>query len=277
MVEAAHEKELKADETIRKLNDEIRRLTGIVQQHSDSMNQEDTVNELMKVRDVLMRKNEDATEQIQALNDKVDSLLAVVDKKRTKYRAKKTDITDLKQQIRQREAENERERMKKERLDKELRDFKLQLEEKSKSFADLKSTSKEGEEKVQQLEGQLREGRKMMEKYLRDFDGLYQNTQKLTEDLDEQMHRGEVLTEQNISLEQQLKAKALEQNKDRVRTRCSSRPEVHPTLVPSATSRVVLRGAAVLTNAIFEFSVDVYFVLCAATITERDFAASTKV
>lgn len=55
-------------------------------------------------------------------------------------------------------------------------------------------------------ESQLREARATMEKYLRDFDALYANTQKLTEQLDEQMHRSEMLTDHNISLEQDLKA-----------------------------------------------------------------------
>jgi chromosome segregation ATPase len=215
MVEAAHEKETKADETIRKLNDEIRRLTELVQEHGDALGGDETVDELLRVRDVLQRKNEEAQDQIRSLNETVDELHARVEHKRQKNRQKKAAIQDLKDGVRQKEAEAVRETKKRERLDKELRELRVELESKSKEASSASGKQEEAEARIGKLEGQLKEARKTMEKYLRDFDALYQNTQKLTEQLDEQMHRNDLLTEQNIGLEAEMKRRDIELNKAR--------------------------------------------------------------
>ena len=54
---------------------------------------------------------------------------------------------------------------------------------------------------ISQLEKQLNEARTTMEKYLRDYDTLYQRTQKLTEDLDEQMYHNSQLALENTNIE----------------------------------------------------------------------------
>ena len=56
---------------------------------------------------------------------------------------------------------------------------------------------------IGQLEKQLTEARATMEKYLRDYDTLYQRTQKLTEDLEEQILKNQQLHLENVSVEKE--------------------------------------------------------------------------
>ena len=68
---------------------------------------------------------------------------------------------------------------------------------------------------IGQLEKQLNEARTTMEKYLRDYDTLYQRTQKLTEDLDEQMYNNSQLALETTGVENELKKKLEEINRVR--------------------------------------------------------------
>merc|ERR1719473_1504089 len=88
-----------------------------------------------------------------------------------------------------RNAEIEREQRRRDRVDKELRELKAKLEKKG------------------------NEARGTMEKYLRDYDTLYQRTQKLTEDLEEQMYHNSQLALENGSIENDLKTKLEEINR----------------------------------------------------------------
>ena len=116
-----------------------------------------------------------------------DELFTKIDHKRNKNREKKVLIADLKEQIRAKDMEGEREMKKKDRVEQELKDLKVQLEKRAKAAAQLTSTIKEGEAKNAKLETHLAAARKEMEKYLGDFESLYQNTRKLTEQLDDQV------------------------------------------------------------------------------------------
>ena len=206
MVGASHEKEVKANETIQKLKAEITTLSRLVEKGAGLIGQGNTVEELIKVRDVLQRRLDEAQRQNQDLTTQNEALLGELEHRKQKNRAKKAEIAEMKNQLQAKQAEQDRQGRMKERVEKELQELKDKLEGKSKDAANLSTTIKDQQGKIKKLDGQLREARSTMEKYLRDFDALYQNTQKLTEQLDEQMHRSEMLTEHNITLEQDLKA-----------------------------------------------------------------------
>lgn len=207
MVEASHEKELKANETIQRLKGEIANLTRLVEKHTGLSGHDDTLDELLKVRDVLTRRNEDAAATIQRMQADLDELHSRVDHKRQKNRDKKVVIADLKDQVKAKDSEQDRELKKKERVERELKDLKTQLETRAKAAVDLTVSIKDGEAKNLKLETQLAAARKEMERYLRDFDGLYQNTEQLQEKLNEANRRTDTLTSQKIELEKDLQTR----------------------------------------------------------------------
>ena len=74
-------------------------------------------------------------------------------------------------------------------MDKELRDLRTKLDKNVTAGERVSQEVLLAKTQVGQLEKQLTEARATMEKYLRDYDTLYQRTQKLTEDLEEQMEK----------------------------------------------------------------------------------------
>eukprot|EP00937_MAST-01D_sp_MAST-1D-sp2_P001126 g1126.t1 len=216
MVDTSHEKEVRAKETIQQLQEEITNLSKLVEQGAGmSAGQDAAMKELIKVRDELTQDNQikDAkakqdAERIQEMHAKMADLKQTID-------AKEEAAQALRDKLASKQAEQEREARRKERLDKELRDLKEKLEAKGEVEEKLREdqTAKQGQ--ISQMEKQLNEARTTMEKYLRDYDTLYQRTQKLTEDLDEQMYHNSQLALENSSVESDLKSKLEEINRIR--------------------------------------------------------------
>jgi chromosome segregation ATPase len=208
MVDASHEKEIRAKETIQQLKEEISNLSRLVEQGAGlNVGQENMVKELLKVRDQLTRTNEENEAKakqdaatIIALHQRMEAMEAAEDDL-------KNEAQDLKESMANKKAEQEREQRRKERLDKELKELKVKLEKKNTDEVTLQTDVKRKGGQIGQLEKQLNEARSTMEKYLRDYDTLYQRTQKLTEDLDEQMYHNSQLAVENASIENDLKSK----------------------------------------------------------------------
>ncbi len=121
MVEAYHEKEVRANETIQRLKGEIANLTGILEKQTGITGRDNTLDELLKVREVLTRRNEDAAATIQRMQADGDELVAKIEHKRQKNRDKKGVILELREQMKARDMEMERDGKKRERVDRELK------------------------------------------------------------------------------------------------------------------------------------------------------------
>ncbi|CAN0284340.1 unnamed protein product, partial [Discosporangium mesarthrocarpum] len=65
------------------------------------------------------------------------------------------------------------------------------------------------------VEKELNEARATMEKYLRDYDTLFNRTQKLTEDLEDQMYKNSQLSLENINADKEIKTKDNEISRNR--------------------------------------------------------------
>jgi chromosome segregation ATPase len=101
------------------------------------------------------------------------------------------------------------------------KDRKLQLEEKLHSLQEKVAESKTElleRERVLKLdkvdiidtEKQLRESKERMEKYLKEYDSLFRMTQKLTEDLEVQIHLNDTINKENMEKKQVLAEKQTE-------------------------------------------------------------------
>ena len=113
----------------------------------------------------------------------------------------------LEENLAARHAEVQREQRRRERLDRELRETRGKLDKKTVEQEAMGSEVVTAQAQISQLEKQLTEARATMEKYLRDYDSLYNRTQKLTEDLEEQILKNQQLHMENVSVEKEMKAR----------------------------------------------------------------------
>ena len=198
MVDASHEKEQRAKDTIQELKVQITQLGRLVEQGAGlSIGQDNTVQELLKVRDELTRQNEEQEGTIKQLKEHMNTVNGRVLDMEKESEGFHATIKELQDEILQKKNEQEREQRRKERLDKELKDIKTQLDakgtESAASAADLEGV----QEHNRKLEAQLKDTRNTMEKQVSAMDSLYGKTQKLAEDLEDQV-------QQNLSLEKEV-------------------------------------------------------------------------
>jgi len=206
LVDVAHEKESRAKETINHLKDEISNLSKLVEKGAKMSNgQETMVKELMKTREELQRQSEEQQAQAKVLESQLQELHTQRETLDDANKAQADEINGLKEQLDSRQAEIKREQRRRERLDKELRETREKLDQKTQEQEAMTDEVDKAGGQIDQLEKQLSEARTTMEKYLRDYDSLYNRTQKLTEDLEEQIIKNQQLHVENVSVEKEMK------------------------------------------------------------------------
>ena len=122
MVDAAHEKEGRAKETIQQLKHEIQNLSRLVEQGAGlSVGQESTVNELLKLRSELQKERDAQAVQIAHLKAEVADYLAKMRALETEAAHTAGEVDKLRDVIAEKKADSEKELKIKQRLEKEAR------------------------------------------------------------------------------------------------------------------------------------------------------------
>eukprot|EP00873_Tetraselmis_striata_P013169 jgi/Tetstr1/433433/TSEL_022707.t1 len=217
MVDASHEKEARAKETIQQLKLEIANLTRLVEQGAGlGLGEEATVNELLRQKEELTRERDMQVDQIVSLRTELVEL-------QDKLRAAETDklelegeIQGLKDNIGSMKAEGEREVRKKERMEKEMKDIKAALEERQMEIKQKVALVAAADEQVAKLQGLLKEAHQNTEKVQKEYNLLSEKTQKLHHDLEEQIHTNTQLLAENSQRQVELKVKEDEINQIKV-------------------------------------------------------------
>eukprot|EP00644_Phytophthora_capsici_P004290 jgi/Phyca11/533787/estExt2_fgenesh1_pg.C_PHYCAscaffold_170108 len=208
MVDASHEKELRAKETIQQLKEEIVNLGRLVEQGSGlSAGQESLLKEAMRAKEELMRANEEHEFNARKDHERIQELHRRLGDMDNLTATQKSDIQTLKDQLSMKAAEQEREMRRKERLEKEIKDVKNKLEKKTTEQAQGATELTRLQTHVGALEKQLVEARGTMDKYVRDYETLFGRTQKLTDLLNEQNDKTMQLEVERRNLENELKAR----------------------------------------------------------------------
>uniref|UniRef100_K3WJT3 Cilia- and flagella-associated protein 58 central coiled coil domain-containing protein n=1 Tax=Globisporangium ultimum (strain ATCC 200006 / CBS 805.95 / DAOM BR144) TaxID=431595 RepID=K3WJT3_GLOUD len=217
MVDASHEKEIRAKETIQQLKDEINNLSRLVEQGAGlSVGQENMLKEVMRAKEELARSNEEHEANAKKDHDRIQELHKRLNDMEQNANTQKNEIQALKDQLAMKAAEQERELRRKERLDKEIKDVKGKLEKKTQEQAQCTTDLTKAQTMAQTLEKQLTESRGTMDKYVRDYEALFSRTQKLTDLLNEQNDKTMQLEVERRNLENGLKLKQDEVNRMRL-------------------------------------------------------------
>ena len=189
MVDAAHEKEGRAKETIQQLKHEIQNLSRLVEQGAGlSIGQENTVNELVKVKAELGKEREAQAAQIASLMGEIQSYLSKTEGIEGEIARAHEEMGGLQEVIAARKAESEKDGAKKEKLEGELKVQRAALEERQQMIKDKVIALAKAQDAVTKLEITLREERGKTEKNAKDGDALSGKTAKLTRECDEAAH-----------------------------------------------------------------------------------------
>ncbi|KAL3915697.1 MAG: hypothetical protein SGPRY_007119 [Prymnesium sp.] len=122
MVDAAHDKEGRAKETIQQLKHEIQNLSRLVEQGAGlSIGQENTVNELIKVKTELAKERDTQALQIQVLSNELTTFMGKIGNLDRDITDASVEIARLKELIAQKRLEAEKEGAKKDNLEKNLK------------------------------------------------------------------------------------------------------------------------------------------------------------
>lgn len=206
MVETAQGKETRAKETIGQLREEISNLSKLVEKGAKlSGGQEQMVKELMATRDELQKQSEQQQEQAKLLDTQLQEAQRQKEEAEVENAGLQGKVASLGEQVEARQAEIQREQRRRDRLDRELRETRSELDERSSAQEMLVAEKTTAQTQIVQLEKQLGDARNTMDKYLRDYDTLYQRTQKLTEDLEEQITKNQQQHLENTSLTKEIK------------------------------------------------------------------------
>ena len=103
----------------------------------------------------------------------------MAEEEKTKERLE-SEIADLRDQLVEKRAESEMEQKRKDGLDRDLKELNVAVEDAARDLESKKATMRDNTKELQRLDGKLDVARNEMEKYLKQYDTIFQRTNRLT-------------------------------------------------------------------------------------------------
>ncbi|OWY90441.1 hypothetical protein PHMEG_00041430, partial [Phytophthora megakarya] len=153
------------------------------------------------------RDVEAKTISLQDLRQETTNLFAVVQEEEAKNARLEETQANIVLQIHEKQSLTEKEVRRKTRLEKELKVLKQTHEHLQVENATLETLKKENEENLRKKELAMRESKQRMEKYLKQYDGLFRTTHSLTEAMQLQWQKNVELHKENVQVEHELDVK----------------------------------------------------------------------
>merc|ERR1719399_2417861 len=183
MVEASHEKEQRAKETIHNLKAEITNLNSLVEQGAGlSVNQENTVNSLITQRDELLKTRDKLETQVSKMTQENITLTETVQKHESEKLQGEVEATNLRDMLNAKRTEAEREARRRERLEKELQELKQTLEGRQRTLRQIQDGIKEQEAQKEVHDKELKEQKWIVERLNDKEDKIQAEIDKLKKD-----------------------------------------------------------------------------------------------
>jgi len=174
MVEASHEKEQRAKETIHNLKVEIANLSHLVEQGAGlSVNQENTVNSLIAQRDELIKARDKLESQVASLTHDNIVLTETAQRYESEKVQSEVEIADVKDMLNAKRTEEERETRRRDRLESELIELKQNMETRDRVLRQVKAEIQQQAEVKAATESKL-DGQKNAIHLLRTQEALWQ-------------------------------------------------------------------------------------------------------
>jgi len=214
MVDAAHEKEGRAKETIAQLKTEIQNLSRLVEQGAGlSIGQENTVNELVKVKAELAKEREAQASQISSLMHEIQQYLSKIGSIEGEIQAAHDEMGSLRDTIASKKTDSEKESVKKEKLETDLKSLRGLLEARQAEIKEKAAALTRAQEGVARLEILVREERARTDKASKETDVLSSKLTKTSREDDEAKHALQQMVTEGIQREAELKMRKEEQTR----------------------------------------------------------------
>jgi len=207
VVDASHEKEAKAKETIQQLKVEIATLQRIVDTGSGSVMDDATVGELLKAKEDLGRDRDRYVEQVVGLRRElleVQQRLAAAEAERMQMEA---DLNLARHQVLEKKGDADREARRKDRLERDVRDLKHTIERQQADILEKTVAIQSAEDHCKALETMVREAKASTDKVQKEYNSLTERAAKLHHELAEQSSANQTLLATNSSKAMELRAK----------------------------------------------------------------------
>eukprot|EP01064_Diplonema_japonicum_P018643 TRINITY_DN2733_c2_g1_i1.p1 TRINITY_DN2733_c2_g1~~TRINITY_DN2733_c2_g1_i1.p1 ORF type:complete len:902 (+),score=233.90 TRINITY_DN2733_c2_g1_i1:41-2707(+) len=211
MVDAAHEKETRAKETIQQLKKEISNLALLVEQGAGiTVGQENTVRDLIRIKDELAKDRDLLQNQNLSLKNELGNKLEDIRKLQTDFSSKDESHTVLSEKYTLMKRDLETEIRKRERNDKELKELNLVLQNR---LADIRQKTLligQGLDNIQRLEHNLKEEKARTDRIAKEFDTLNNQLEANKKSLEEEIALNSTLTGQNTQAKAEINLKDYE-------------------------------------------------------------------
>ncbi|NWX19361.1 CFA58 protein, partial [Aegotheles bennettii] len=183
MVDTAYEKEQKAKEMINSLQEEIARLTNSMEQGSGlSQGQQHNIQDLLKFKEKITKERDQLLSEIVKLRQ---SLTEATEQQQDAERAKNEadeSIMQLQQEIQLHQNEASREARKKEKMEKELKNLLVEMDNKQDEIKNLQQHIHRNKEEQLKMEQHLKEQKILNEKAGKELEQLQTRNNKLKQE-----------------------------------------------------------------------------------------------
>ncbi|KAG1696066.1 hypothetical protein DVH05_019051 [Phytophthora capsici] len=169
--------------------------------------QESQIAALKNKRAECARDVEAKTISLQDLRQETTNLYALVQEEEAKNARLEETQANVGLQIQEKQSLTDKEVRRKARLEKELKVLKQTHERLQVENATLEALKKDNEENLRKKELAMRESKQKMEKYLKQYDGLFRTTHSLTEAMQLQWQKNVELHKENVQVEHELDTK----------------------------------------------------------------------
>uniref|UniRef100_A0A7S4IY97 Cilia- and flagella-associated protein 58 central coiled coil domain-containing protein n=1 Tax=Odontella aurita TaxID=265563 RepID=A0A7S4IY97_9STRA len=212
MVEEAHQKESKATETIDKLRGEVDRLSSLIERADvDAAGRESSMRRLAEERDDL----QDQIDRGKERNIVIERQLREAEERSGELEDERDDLErrtiSLADSLKLQSSEAEREQQRRERAEAVLAEATSNLEKRSKEHIDLQFSSAVTKSRVNQLEKDIREAKKEMEKQVADYEEQGRRIGHLMDSLESQKEKTSAVSDELQNSRAETKLAVVEQ------------------------------------------------------------------
>ncbi|XP_010157511.1 PREDICTED: coiled-coil domain-containing protein 147 [Eurypyga helias] len=183
MVDTAYEKEQARRETVKSLQEEIARLTNLVEQeYGQSLGQEYNIHDLLKLKEDVTKERDQLLSEVVKLRQ---SLTQATEQQQDTERAKNEvdqSIMQLQQEIQLHQNEASREARKKEKMEKELKNLLAEMDNKQAEIKNLQQHIQRNKEEQLKMEQHLKEQKILNEKASKELEQFQMKNNKLMQE-----------------------------------------------------------------------------------------------
>ena len=208
MVDASKEKETRAKENVQALKKEVADLSkAAAQGGSGGAKQQEQLKDMMRQRDELAAERDEQVNQIVMLREEVMEVTEQLRAAEADKLRMENELQILRDDAASARAASDKETKRKEKMERDMKELKELLEEKTYEIKQKQHSLKEGDEAVKRLEKLLKDQQGATSRAQKDYNGLSDKLTKLQRDLSDAVQNNANLAQSNANAQIELKAK----------------------------------------------------------------------